>query len=81
MHPTVAKDTNFSENYALTSYYYSCKFARLAQTLVKKDSDFHHRGAEDAEVGKGFTKFLSSLCVLSVSAVNTLYALVAALPR
>jgi hypothetical protein len=39
--------------------------------LVKKDSDFT-RGAEDVEVGKAFTKFLSSLCVLSVSAVSTL---------
>jgi hypothetical protein len=23
---------------------------------MEKDSDFHHRGAEGAEVGKGFTK-------------------------
>jgi hypothetical protein len=61
----------------------SLKFSRLAQIVakVKKDSEFHRRGAEGAEVGKDFTKSFSSLCVLRVSAVNALHPLLAALPR
>jgi hypothetical protein len=39
---------------------------------MKEDSELHHRGAEGTEVGKDFTKFIPSLCVLCVTVVNTL---------
>jgi hypothetical protein len=39
---------------------------------VAKNSDLHHRGAEDAEVGKGFMKSLSLPSVLCASTVNGL---------
>jgi hypothetical protein len=40
----------------LNSYYYRCKFARLAQIFPERDSDFHPRGAEDTELGKYLRK-------------------------
>jgi hypothetical protein len=45
---------------------------------VKKDPEFHHRGAEGAEGEEGFMKSLSPLCVSAV--ILSLDPSVAALP-
>jgi len=48
---------------------------RRAQPILQKRVGFHGRAAEDAEIGKVFSKSLSSLCLLCVVALNFFFIL------